>query len=165
MKDSLKCKNIKYICVITWWMSASSMDSSAFSVPANEHTHWYIKRHPWIFIEEWKSWSLPKACSHAPPRPYTLTGKGVYVFLSMLHFGIIYCTFAPQSSVFPGTLGQAPVLMETQHSLSLGELLYSDPSSASTPAIRSHLPPCADLYLLSPFRSWQVHPRSPWKWK
>ena len=85
LKHSSKYISIKCICVITWWMSASNMDSIPPTSTLSDTLKGVRKYLP-------KGESFPKPGSHTHPRTYTLTSKVcVFSFPSyILGFSIVF---------------------------------------------------------------------------
>lgn len=150
LKHSSKYISIKCICVITWWMSASNMDSIPPTSTLSDTLKGVRKYLP-------KGESFPKPGSHTHPRTYTLTSKVcVFSFPSyILGFSIVFLL-----------LGLACLLARWNRCMfwrsssfrSLGKFSYLDPVSC-------HLlqPPTSlrSFSLLSPFGSWRLHSQEP----
>lgn len=157
IKHSSKYITVKYICVITWWRSASSVDSVCFvlALPTNTLSDTLKGAYKYLL----KDASFPKPCSHTHPSHIHLPAKMCVSSFPTYISGFSIVFLLPRL---------AHVLACSHGSSSLrsfGIFSYLDPVSCQHVC---HFLQSTSLWpfsLLSPFGSWRLHPRNLWKWK
>ena len=139
-----------YICVITWLMPVSDMDSVCFATFLPASTLSNIKRSQWSFTEEWKPWAPPSPALSLLSRCIH-SNKGVSVILSTLQLGISSrYIFAAQSGMLAGKLKQTRIFWwmlsvpKSWETLTCFLLQIQSPASvlviSSSLPLRAHLP-------------------------